>query len=296
MNWLWVFLMPFVAILMGLIYQTLARKITARIHNRYGPPVWQNILDTLKLLGKRRNITHGVMFSLGPIMAVGGMALSLLFIPVAGQPLLSAHGDMFLVLYLVVIAPLGMALAAGEAANPNATIGIARALTVMLGYEVAFAAAVLSAIIYYGTANPLEMVRLQAGGPAHWGLWPLIIPAIAAEIAMQGMLGEKPFDQAIAPHEIASGPMVEFGGKYLGFLMIFKSLAIITETGIFTVLFLGGGNWWSFWLKTFTVFAITVLINGVMPRLRIGKALSWYWKAPAIIGVLGLLVAYLGRM
>lgn len=287
---LWAILMPIIVIFTGLIYMGLARKITARIHNRYGPPFYQNIIDVIKLLSKKNTISHGVMFDLGPVFAFTGALLSLYFIPIANKPLFSFQGDIIVVLYLLVIAPLGMALGAGNSGNPNAAIGIARALTLMLGYEVVMVISVVAVMIYNHSASFMDIINAQKGGIAHWNLWPLFLSAVAMDIAMQAMLGEKPFDQPIAPHEIASGPMVEYGGRYLSMLQFYHSIAIILETGIFVNLFLGGGNfiWW--FVKSFIVFFIALLINAVMPRFRIGQAFKFYWSYPGIIGILGLII------
>ncbi len=287
---LWAILMPIIVIFIGLIYMGLARKITARIHNRYGPPFYQNIIDVIKLLTKKNTISHGVMFDLGPVFAFTGALLSLYFIPIGNKPLFSFQGDIIVVLYLLVIAPLGMALGAGNSGNPNAAIGIARALTLMLGYEVVMVISAVAVMVYNHSASFMDIINAQKGGIAHWNLWPLFLSAVAMDIAMQAMLGEKPFDQPIAPHEIASGPMVEYGGRYLSMLQLYHSIGIILETGLFVNLFLGGGNlfWW--FVKSFIVFFIALLINAVMPRFRIGQAFKFYWSYPAIIGILGLIV------
>ena len=134
-------------IILGLLYGGIARKAIARVHRRYGPPFYQNFIDVLKLFSKRVPSSHGVMFELGPVMAFGGMLISLMFLPVGrNAPLFTMEGDLFVLLYLIVVAPLGMALGAGQASNPNATIGIARGLTLMIGYELVFFVSVLPVI------------------------------------------------------------------------------------------------------------------------------------------------------
>ncbi len=294
MNWvqatsiLWI---PILAIVTGLLYMGIARKIIARIQRRYGPPVYQNFLDTLKLLSKRTAISHGTIFDLGPILALAGGLLTLLFLPIGGYRLLSFQGDLLVVLYLVVIAPLGMALGAGDSANPNSAIGMARGLTLMLAYEVPFVLAILAVMVRYNTASLWDIVQAQAGHWTHWNLFALPLSALVADISLQGMMGKKPFDQPVAPHEIASGPMVEYGGKYLAMLQLYHAVAIFVETSLFTLLFLGGGSLWTFWLKTFVVFLVAVLIHAVAPRFRIGQAFTFYWKWPTLLGLLGLVWA-----
>ncbi len=280
----------------GLIYMGIARKVIARIQNRYGPPFYQPILDVLKLLGKKGNMaTHGVMHALGPVIALTGIATTLMFLPLGkSTPLFSFNGDLFVVLYLLVVAPLGMALGSTEASNPNASIGIARGLSLMLGYEFIFFLSVLPVFYHFKTTSILKIVQMQSALPK-WNLFPYALSAIGALFALQGMLGEKPFDQIIAPHEIASGPMVEYGGKYLGILQLYHAIGIIVETGLFVDIFLGATTIWWFFAGTFIMFMIAIIIETVMPRFRVEQVIKFYWKLPLAFAVLGVIQVLIWR-
>jgi NADH-quinone oxidoreductase subunit H len=282
-------------IIMGLLYMGIARKVTARIQNRYGPPFYQAFLDVLKLFSKRETASHGVMHSLGPVIAFAGVSTTLLFLPLGkGAPVLHFQGDLFVFLYLIVIGPLGMALGAGESNNPNATIGIARALSLMLGYEIILFMATLPVFVHFKTASIYQVILNQGAFP-NWAGIKFPLSMLGGLIALQGLLGEKPFDQPIAPHEIASGPMVEYGGKYLGLLQLWHAVAIIVETGLFIDVFFGPQNILWFFLGTFIVFMLSVVINAVMPRFRIEQAIRFYWGVPLLLVVLGILQYYLWR-
>jgi len=282
-------------IIMGLLYMGIARKVTARIQNRYGPPFYQAFLDVLKLFSKRETASHGVMHSLGPVIAFAGISTTLLFLPLGkGAPVLHFQGDLFVFLYLIVIGPLGMALGAGESNNPNATIGIARALSLMLGYEIILFMATLPVFVHFKTASIYEVILNQGAFP-NWAGIKFPLSMLGGLIALQGLLGEKPFDQPIAPHEIASGPMVEYGGKYLGLLQLWHAVGIIVETGLFIDVFFGPQNILWFFLGTFIAFMLAVVINAVMPRFRIEQAIRFYWGVPLLLVVLGILQYYLWR-
>jgi NADH-quinone oxidoreductase subunit H len=94
-------------------------------------------MDVLKLFGKDA-ITHGFIFDFGAIMAFGGMIATLFFVPIGAIQLYSMSGTLILVIYLMAIAYLGMAMATVGSGNPLASVGISRALTQMLGYEMPF--------------------------------------------------------------------------------------------------------------------------------------------------------------
>lgn len=282
-------------VILGLLYGGIARKVSARIQNRYGPPFYQNILDVIKLFGKTREASHGIMFELGPVIALTGIITSLMFLPLGNSaPLFSFEGDIFVLFYLLVVSPLGMALGAGEGANPNATIGIARGLTLMLGYELVLFISLIPPMVHFRTASLYRLVQVQ-GSFSHWNFIPFFLSAFAGLIAAHGMMGQKPFDIIVAPHEIASGPMVEYSGRYLGLLQLWNAISLIVLSGIIVDVFFGGGVIWWFILKTFILFITLVIVGEVFPRFRIGQAVKFYWKYPLIIGLLGFLVLIFWR-
>ncbi len=296
----------FLAICVGLLFMGIARKVTARIHNRVGPPIYQNFLDVGKLLAKKSNIKHNWIFDFAPLFALAGVLLALAYLPMGGYRLLSGDGDLILLLYILVIPALGFALGAGASANPNAGVGVMRALTLMLSYEMPFLLVLLSLMIYYNTASLTTLLEKQMHSV--WAIDVLPISALAADIALQGMMMEKPFDIPIAPHEIASGPLVEFGGNYLGMLMLYSAGSIVVETSLFVDLFLGGGivlnpavygilayvvNYIVWFALIFVVWMIAIFINAVFPRFRIEQAFKFYWKWPTLIAALGLAQAYI---
>ena len=293
----------------GMFFNGFARKVTARIHNRIGPPIYQGYLDVFKLFAKKTNISHGWIFDLAALFSVAGIALAFLFLPVAGFSLLSTEGDIFLILYLLAIPALGFALGAGASGNPNAAVGIMRALMLMLAYELPLVMVIVAMMIHYNTTSLATLVQMQSG--MNWAIFvpAFFIGAIIVDMALQGMLMEKPFDIAIAPHEIASGPMVEFGGKHLGALMLYKMMGIVVETTLFVDLFLGGGvvlsvsqyGWIAYvvnflvWFALITfVFFLALLINAVFPRFRIEQALKFYWKYDALAALLLLIWVFAG--
>ena len=277
----------------GLLYMGISRKITARVQNRYGPPVHQQFIDVIKLFRKKTAISHGTIFHLGPVMAITGSISTLLFIPVlTGSRFwgaLSFQGDLILILYLMVFGSLGMALAVGESANPNGIIGVSRGLTQMLGFELPFLLAVITLMVQYNTTSLVALTQAQAGG--HWNLFHSPLASAAAFLALLGMMGHQPFDVPIAPAEIASGPMSEFGGKYLGMMMSSRSIFVFAKLALFSDLFLGGsGNIVSLLLKTFAIFLWPVFVGLIYPRYRTEQSVRFFWGWPAAIGLLGLIL------
>ena len=77
------------AFAVGMLYGGIVRKLTARVQNRVGPPIWQNFIDLLKLEFKTTNIHHGLMSHLGPVWIITAAVTTLMFIPIL-------HGGMLL--------------------------------------------------------------------------------------------------------------------------------------------------------------------------------------------------------
>ncbi len=281
------------SISVGLLFMGIGRKITARIHRRYGPPAIQNFMDVFKLFSKK-SISHGFAFDLGLIAGISALLAAVVFLPMGQINLFPANSSLIMIIYLMTMAYLGMAMGVSSSGNPNATIGIARALTMMMGYEVPFAAVIFSVYLFARTGSLTNIVAAQAGGFLNWNIVRLPFGFLAAEIALQGMLGEKPFDMAIAPAEIASGPMVEMGGKYLGFGMLQHAVGLFLETGIMVDLFLGGAsNVWIFVIKQFELYFIALLINAIFPRFKIEDGVSFMWKIPLLLGIVQALIVVL---
>lgn len=271
---------------LGLFFMGIARKIVARIQKRYGPPIYQPYLDVLKLFGKDA-ITHGFIFDFGAIMALGGVIATLFFIPLGSWQLYSMEGTVILVIYLLAVASLGMAMGTVGSGNPQASVGISRALMQMLGYELPYLVILFALIFRYKTSSVWGLMQAQAGSFLNWNLFAYPLTAAVAFVVLIGMMGKKPFDAMIAPSEIGSGPVVESGGKYLGMLLLQKSITIIIELALFVNLFLGGAeNILIFTFKMLIVWVLATMFGSLFPRFRIEDGIKFFWKWPLGIAIL----------
>ena len=286
---IWIIVLPLIAFVIGVFFLGLSRKIMARIHRRYGPPIYQPVIDIIKLINQE-SISHGRIFDLGVILSLVGSIILVLFIPFGGIAPLATSGDFLVIIYLMLLMPLGIALSGGEAANPNTSIAISRKMMLALGYEVPFLFAILAVTTFYKTTSLVEVVKAQQN--SFWGLIYLPLPALAYFMILPAMLGIRPFDMVSAPQEIASGTAVEYGGRYLALTTIEHALHTFIIIGLFVNLFLGGGNPFFFFAKMLVVFVLSLFINAVFPRLRIDQAIKYCWRWPTILALSGLVIAY----
>ncbi|MGB5254883.1 MAG: complex I subunit 1 family protein [Sedimenticolaceae bacterium] len=283
-------LMPLVAFVVGLFMVLMMRRIAARLQRRVGPPLLQPLYDIVKLHSKHTQTSHGLLHEIGIVMAVGGYIAAETLLPVPGMNGIAEKGGMIVLLYLTMIPSLGMALGVGQCANPNGSIGISRALTAMLAYDIPFVIVMAGVAIHFGTTNLVDVIaQQQAGGFETWGITQMPLLALAGLFALQGMLGKQPFEIYVAPAEIATGPMVEMGGKFLGGLFVMQCFQLYTASVLYVTLFLGGGeNWISFLVKAFAVLVIPMSLAFLFPRYRTEDVLAMMWKWPVMLGLLGL--------
>ncbi|MCF7890959.1 NADH-quinone oxidoreductase subunit H [Candidatus Bipolaricaulota bacterium] len=300
---------PLIAIIMGLLMLGVTRKVMARIHWRYGPPLLQPVIDIIKLFYQKAP-SHGSLFDFGVILSLTGSIVVLLFLPIGRLAPLSPAGGLLAITYLMLVAPLGIALSGGEGANPNISIGISRKLILSFGYEVSLVLGILAVMTRYGTISIVKVVEVQQTGG--WSLfsWPLVVAGIAYLLILPAILGVRPFDVVSAPQEISSGPNVEYGGKYLGLSTISHALSEFISIGLFVNLFLGGWGLWGaispfqegglgvflgvmiFLAKIFLVYMAGLLISAVLPRLRVDQAVRYLLKWPSFLAFVGLVLAW----
>ena len=280
-------LMPLIAFVIGLLMVLLMRKMAARLQRRVGPPFFQPIYDIVKLYGKDTQISHGLIHDIGIVMAVGGYIAAEVLLPVPGFNGLADKGGLVTLSYFLMIPSLGMALGVGQCANPNGSIGISRALTAMLAYDIPFVIVIFGMSWHYQSTSLIDMIQYQQSH--QWGIFETPLLALAGLFTLQGMLGKQPFEIYVAPAEIATGPMVEMSGKYLGGLFVMQCFQLYTASVLYTSLFLGGGaNWPVFLAKIFVVISIPIAIAFLFPRYRTEDMIQVLWKWPVMAGLLGI--------
>ena len=295
------------AFAVGMTYGGIVRKLTARVQNRRGPVIWQNFIDLLKLQSKKTNVKHGFMGHMAPVWIIIAAITVLMFIPVLNGdlwfPNLTFHGDLIFLVYMMVFGSLGMALGAGQTGNPNSAIGVSRGLSQMVGFEIPFVLALVALMVQYQTTSIRDIMDIQS----QTGVWMVFanpFAFLAALFASLGMFRYSPFDIVGAPAELASGPVSEFGGKYLGTMMSGGSIFAFIKLTLYVDLFLGGAGNASdtgimatllgivvLLVKTFTLYMVPVFYGWVSPRYRTEQAIRYFWGWPTALGVIAVIWA-----
>ncbi|MEA1917131.1 MAG: complex I subunit 1 family protein [Campylobacterota bacterium] len=286
-------LMLLSAYVVGFIYYGLYRNITARFQRRYGPPILQSFYDSIKFFTKEETTSHGWMFYLGPIIMTTGAISTLLFIPFFSNSDsfvgLSEYGNLFVVLYLMVLGPLGNALAVGTSGNPFGVMGITRGLSRLFALEMPFYISVIAIMSLSGSANIETIIQAQAT-TCNAVAYPLLF--IAALFSFVGMMGQSPFDVVGAPVEVYSGPAVEFSGKFLALLMSQSAIFSFAKLLLMVNLFLGGaGGFLELLAKTFVLFLLVIAFGSIYGRFKTPQSIDFLIKIPTLMAVVGLILA-----
>ncbi len=285
-------LMFLVAYLTGFLYYGLYRNITARFQRRYGPPVYQSFVDSIKFFTKEDAISHGWMFYLGPIIMMSGAVMTLFFIPLfnTGESFrgLSEYGNLFVVLYLLVLGPLGNALGVGAGGNPFGVMGVTRGLTRLFAMEMPFYIAVIAIMSLSQSTDIATIASHQETYNAF--AYPLLF--IGALFSFIGMMGQSPFDVVGAPVEVYSGPASEFSGKFLALLMSQSAIFTFAKLVLMVHLFLGGADGFLELLtKTFILFLFVIAFGSMYGRFKTPQSVDFLLKVPSTIAVVGLILA-----
>jgi len=281
-----------IAYFTGFLYYGLYRNITARFQKRFGPPVWQSFFDSIKFFTKEDSTSHGWMFYLGPVIMMSGAVMTLLFIPFfsSGEYFkgVSEYGNLFVVLYLLVLGPLGNALGVGTAGNPFVAMGVTRGLSRLFALELPFYIAVIALMSLSATADIATIATSQTTLNAL--AYPLLF--IAALFSFIGMMGQSPFDVVGAPVEVYSGPASEFSGKFLALLMSQGAIFTFAKLVLMVHLFLGGADGFVELLtKTFILFLFVIMFGSMYGRFKTPQSIDFLLKVPTAIAVLGLILA-----
>jgi NADH-quinone oxidoreductase subunit H len=279
----------------GLLLQGLVRKIGARVGKRYGIRIYQPYIDLIKNYALRSNVTHGIMFYLGPVFRLTGGLGVYLFTPIIFGSVyfsnFSFSGDVVLVLYFIFFGSLGMALGAGEGGHPYSAIGVSRGLAQVTAAEIPLVMAIIGVAMHYDTLSVTEMVAAQQGGIASWTLFTNPLITILGMVAYLGAMSRSPFDVVLAPQEIPIGPPTEYHSSFLGVLQTNRSIFPMAKTILFVNIFFGGAtNWPVLILKAFLLYMWSVVVAVVFPRFRVDQSIRWWYKYALPLGIIAIMV------
>jgi len=281
------------------LIQWLDRKLTAIMHNRVGPPIYQPIADFIKLISKEVIIPENsdiLMFKSLPYIAIASIIVSIIMIPVySNNAIISFSGDIIVVLYLLTIPTVTFFLAGWSSTSPYSLIGSMRVMTQLFGYEIPLFLSIAGPAILAGSWSISDIAKYFTEHPL---MILLNIPAlIAALLASCGKLERVPFDAPHAKNEVVGGQFTEYSGRLLALFLLSIDIEMVVIAALINAVFLGGvfnltgiAGFIMFLIKTLFVCLIFILLKVAMARVRVDQLIKFSWKYLVPLSIIQILI------
>jgi len=279
----WLFLVAVIPL--GLLFEGIERKLTARFENRLGPPIWQPFYDVAKLLQKGDSDSRAkdnMFFRVCPALYLLASFTLFLFLPFQ---LVAFEYDFILIIYISVLCS-GLYVLAGFASNsPFGIVGSMREVIPMVAAEMVLAVVVFSFMV----ANKVtSFAAYPAGMPF------LAAPLAAVCLLFVAIIEIKitPFDTAEAPTEIMHGYSTEFSSRGLAAIEIAKYLKLLFFSFLITFLLFGHLDIWLFLPISLVVLFFLTYEKVTTPRLRVDQTFKAFVPilATALVQLVWLVV------
>lgn len=285
----------------GLVW--VERRLLGQLQDRYGPNrvgpfgVLQVLADGLKLITKEDWVPpfadRGV-FVAAPAIVLSSVLASFAVIPLSpGFVVADLNVGLLFFLAMSSLGVYSVALAGWSSHSKYPLLGGLRAAAQMLGYEVFMGLSVLGVVAMAGSFNLSRIVEAQR----HlWYVVPQFVGFLVFFIAGLAETRRIPFDLPEADSELVAGYHTEYSGMKFGIFYVGEYAGITLFSALMTLLFLGGwlgpilpGFIW-FFIKTFILIALFIVIRAALPRLRYDQLTSLGWKVMLPLGLLNLMV------
>ncbi|HJJ96149.1 MAG TPA: NADH-quinone oxidoreductase subunit H [Methanocorpusculum sp.] len=247
------------AVFSGLLLHGLHRKVIARVQSRPGPPVWQEILHTLKFSFKQTWIprTASQVMYVAIVLIAVGIWIAALWVVWTGASLLI----LFALYMLHKIIEHGTGLSSG---SPYTKFGAIRSV-MSAAAELPLLATVAIVYLFWNTLSIGEIAALQI--ETHT---PTILVAFPAAMSLYLIILSKahygPFS-VIEAKELVSGYWTEHFGGWRALLNIAMGLKTVVLLSAFVLLFVGAVPWWLMILLMIVLMVSVSFICAVTPML-----------------------------
>ncbi len=301
-NLFWILIFPgfLFTLIVGMIASWIARKVSALVQWRVGPPLLQPLYDIAKLMGKEILIpqeANRTVFVMAPLVGMAGVLLLSTMLGVAALGQIAFVGDVVVAIYLLVLPSLALILGSSASASPHAALGTSREMKLVMSYELPLVMALIVVLIKTGGQISLAAIADETTVLSVSGMLAFIVSLLC----IHAKLGFVPFDMAEAETELASGILMEYSGALLGIWKIMQMMMLVALPMFLVMVFMGGfgttgaGLIWGI-AKYVLVLVLVILIKNTNPRVRIDQAMKFFWGHCSIILVVAIVLATIGNV
>jgi len=290
----WIVVIPGTVVL-GLIASWIVRKVSALVQWRVGPPLLQPLYDIMKLMGKEILVpqeAQQTIFIAAPLVSLAGILLLSIMLWRIAIVQTAFLGDIIVAIYLMTLPSLALILGSSASASPHASIGTAREMKLVMGYELSLVLAFIVVIIKTGGQISLAAIAQQAPVLSISGFLAFLV----ALLCIQAKLGFVPFDIAEAETELGSGVLMEYSGALLAVWKLAQAVMLVALPLFLVIVFLGGfGAHFLVGLGKYVLaLVLIILIKNTNPRVRIDQAMKFFWFYCGITLVIAIILAMIG--
>jgi len=251
----------------SLLFEGIRRKLTAKMQNRIGPPVWQPFYDVMKLVKKKDSDTKAkdnLLFQIIPVLYFITTFVLFLFVPFS---IVSFQYDFILFVYIVILSGALYILAGSVSNSPFSSLGSLRETLLMVCYEIIFVIAIFTFMVY---TNESSLVEFQQR------LIILKLPLVSFSLFFVALVEMRitPMDTVEAYTEISGSVETEYSGKELALLEISKCMKFTFFILLTTSLFFGFQNLILFSATTLAMLFIYTFLQATTCRYRLDQVFN----------------------
>ena len=281
----------------------LERRLLALWQDRYGPNrvgpfgLGQVVADMIKILMKEDWIppfADKPVFVIAPAIIIITVLASFAVIPFApGIGVVDLNIGLLFFLGMSSLGAYSIVLAGWSSGSTYPLLGSLRSAAQMISYEVFMGLSLMGVVMFTGSFNLRDIVEAQKD---IWFCIPQFIGLVVFLISGLAETHRLPFDLPEAESELVAGYHTEYSGLKFGMFFVGEYLGITFISSLMVVLFFGGwygpmlypGVW--FFLKTFLVICLFILLRASLPRLRFDQLMALGWKVMFPLTLLNLLI------
>lgn len=257
-----------VAPVLGGLLSGIDRKISARMQNRFGPPILQPFYDFFKLFGKERITVNQTQM----VYVLGNLIFA-----IAALVMLALKQDLLMLIFILTFSSISLIIGAMSVRSPYSKIGAQREIIQMLAYEPVLLLMVVG--IYLTTKSFMIESIFTYSKPLLYTL-PLIFLSFLYVLTIK--LRKSPFDFSTSHHghqELMKGLTTEFSGPQLAIIELTHWYDLVLLLGLITLFF--AKPLWVGILIALGCYVFELVIDNISARM------TWRWmlKTTWLVGI-----------
>ena len=279
------------------------RRLLGLWQDRYGPNrvgpfgLFQVVADMIKIFFKEDWIppfADRFVFVLAPVAIMIAVLMSFAVVPLSPDIWVAdLNVGLLFILAMSSMTVYASVLGGWASNNKYALLGGLRSAAQMVSYEVFMGISLMGVVVLTGSFSLIDIVEAQSG---LWNCVPQFLGLLVFFIAGVAETKRVPFDMPEAEAELVAGYHTEYSGMKFGMFFVGEYLGVTLISSLTVILFFGGWKgpflppivW--FFLKTFVVIGVFILLRASLPRPRFDQLMSYGWKVLLPLALLNVLV------